>query len=171
MKTKTNKISNPGRDKARPSRKTPVHQCVYRSDSRVPVVFLTVCSKDKKKIFNNQDVHELLKTVWINAALWITGRYIIMPDHIHLFCSPDRNDSIPLSRWVQYWKSQASLRWPQKEEQPVWQKSFWDTQIRHGESYQSKWEYVRQNPVRAGLCGSANDWPYQGELNTLNWHD
>jgi hypothetical protein len=32
-----------------------------------------------------------------------------------------------------------------------------------------KWSYVRENPVRAGLVARAEDWPYQGELNVLDW--
>lgn len=47
----------------------------------------------------------------------------------------------------------------------------WDTQLRAGESYDAKWEYVRQNGVRHGLATAANEWPYQGELNILQWHD
>jgi len=32
-----------------------------------------------------------------------------------------------------------------------------------------KWLYVRENPVRAGLVRSAEDWPYAGELNDLTF--
>jgi len=36
--------------------------------------------------------------------------------------------------------------------------------LRNDESYTQKWEYVRENPVRAGLVPRADDWPYQGEF-------
>jgi REP element-mobilizing transposase RayT len=52
---------------------------------------------------------------------------------------------------------------------PLWQRHFWDTQLRKGESYDEKWEYVVKNPVRAGLAKQSQDWPYQGELNALAW--
>jgi hypothetical protein len=48
-------------------------------------------------------------------------------------------------------------------------RDFWDTQLRRQESYDSKWEYVISNPVRAGLVKEPNDWPFQGELNVLPW--
>ena len=35
---------------------------------------------------------------------------------------------------------------------------------RSDESYSQKWNYVRENPVRAGLVKSVEDWPYQGEI-------
>jgi len=28
-----------------------------------------------------------------------------------------------------------------------------------------KWEYIRQNPVRAGLVSVPDDWPYQFQFN------
>ncbi len=34
-----------------------------------------------------------------------------------------------------------------------------------------KWEYIRHNPVRAGLVNDPDDWPYQGEMHVLRWHD
>jgi putative transposase len=47
--------------------------------------------------------------VWQQASLWLVGRYVIMPDHIHLFCAPNMLPMTPLKQWVKYWKSLASL--------------------------------------------------------------
>jgi hypothetical protein len=41
---------------------------------------------------------------------------------------------------------------------------FFDHVLRSDESYSQKWNYVRENPARAGLVNSAEDWPYQGEI-------
>ena len=54
---------------------------------------------------------------------------------------------------------------------PLFQRDCWDRQLRTGESYKQKWEYVRNNPVRKGLVANADEWPYQGELNVLAWHE
>ena len=53
---------------------------------------------------------------------------------------------------------------PTKPNAAFWQPGFFDHLLRNDESYAQKWEYVRQNPVRAGLVKSAEDWPYQGEV-------
>jgi len=45
-----------------------------------------------------------------------------------------------------------------------WQPGFFDHVLRSDESYAEKWNYVRDNPVRAGLVKAADDWPYQGEI-------
>ncbi len=50
---------------------------------------------------------------------------------------------------------------------PFWQKEFFDHLIRSGESYSEKWEYMRQNPVRAGLVSNADDWKYSGHIHYI----
>ena len=54
---------------------------------------------------------------------------------------------------------------------PLFQRDCWDRQLRTGESYVQKWEYVRNNPVRKGLVAHADEWPYQGQVNVLEWHE
>ncbi len=49
----------------------------------------------------------------------------------------------------------------------LWQQGFFDHVLRSEESYAQKSEYVRQNPVRAGLTTRADDWPFQGEIHPL----
>ena len=51
----------------------------------------------------------------------------------------------------------------------LWQRDGWDTQLRSGELYHEKWEYVRMNPVRKLLTDDPAKWPFQGELNELLW--
>jgi putative transposase len=46
----------------------------------------------------------------------------------------------------------------------LWQPGFFDHILRSNESYGEKGNYVRENPVRAGLVKSGGDWPYQGEI-------
>jgi putative transposase len=106
---------------------------------------------------------------WRRAESWSVGRYVVMPDHLHLFCAPAVFPIEPLMQWVRYWKSIASRNWPRAHEQPIWQRDFWDTQLRRSENYDSKWQYVVDNPVRAGLARKADEWPFQGELSFLPW--
>jgi hypothetical protein len=50
---------------------------------------------------------------------------------------------------------------------PHWQKGFFDHVLRSSESYDEKWQYVLQNPVRAELVSRNEDWPYQEEIHSL----
>lgn len=51
----------------------------------------------------------------------------------------------------------------------MWQLDFWDTQLRSAVHYVEKWEYVRMNPLRAGLVDKSEDWRFQGTMNDLPW--
>ncbi|MDF7807029.1 cobyric acid synthase [Pontiellaceae bacterium B12219] len=162
-------------------RKHPAHFPPIEHHNTPTIIFLTVCSKDRKPVFNTDQMHMLLRKAWKTADTWLVGKYMIMPDHIHLFCSP-RDREVSLNTWVSYWKSliSRSLRGhgilssvspggtgPSSSQ--LFQRDFWDTQLRRGEHYSEKWAYVRDNPVRAKFVATAENWPFQGELNTLIW--
>ncbi len=123
-------------------RKHPIPLDVHDRQDTPLIVFLTVCTKGRKPILASSEAHALLIDAWRSAKMWQVGRYVIMPDHVHLFCAPAESETQPL---------------------------FWDTQLRRSESYDQKWRYVVENPVRAALVTRAEDWPYQGELNELRW--
>jgi len=150
-------------------RQHPAHHPVKERHNEPIIVFLTICSKNRKRILGCKDVVETVISAWTGARSWLVGRYIFMPDHIHLFCAPATSPAEPLKQWVRYWKNLASRSWPRAEEHPIWQRDFWDTQLRRSENYSSKWIYVADNAVRAGLVKRAEDWPFQGELNFLPW--
>ena len=139
---------------------------VFITPDQPTIVFLTVCTKDRQPWLTQAHVHQALREVWTSATVWMVGWYVLMPDHLHVFCAP--NDlNFELNTWVTYWKRQFSrLHLPGTG---AWQRDGWDTRLRRSESYAQKWEYVRQNPVRKGLCATPEEWPYQGELNVLAW--
>jgi len=116
-------------------------------------------------------VKKLLVDAWNAADFWSVGRYVILPDHLHLFCAPNTFPPQPLKNWISFWKNSVMRKWPNRDEVPLWQAEYWDRQLRRGESYSEKWDYVERNPVRHGHVLHAHDWPYQGELNILQWHD
>ena len=156
-------------DVALPKRSYPAHQPVLDVGNRANIIFLTVCTKSRDSILAFDDIHELIVNSWKKANKWVVGRYLLMPDHIHLFCSPAEFPHVSLRTWMKFWKSTVSKNWPRKSEKPIWQKDGWDTQLRKGDSYSEKWAYIAENPVRAGLIGKSEDWPFQGELSQLMW--
>ena len=150
-------------------RKHPVHLPPREVFNTPIIIFLTVVTKERKPILADPAAHYALLNAWSAAETWLVGRYVVMPDHVHLFCAPGALLAEPLIKWVSFWKSQCSQSWPRRGDGPVWQRHFWDTQLRRGESYDAKWDYVVANPVRAGLVSRVEDWPYQGVLNELRW--
>jgi REP element-mobilizing transposase RayT len=87
-----------------------------------------------------------------------------MPDHIHLFVAMPAI-GITLSEWIHALRTVVGKKLLRLGVQkPHWQEGFFDHVLRSAESYAQKWEYVRMNPVRAGLVKDPDDWPYQGEM-------
>ena len=85
-----------------------------------------------------------------------------MPDHLHLFVSGSQE--FRLEQWGRMLKLVLGRATTATAVSKMWERGFFDHVIRNAESYAQKWEYVRQNPVRAGLVERAEDWPFQGEI-------
>jgi REP-associated tyrosine transposase len=91
-----------------------------------------------------------------------------MRDHVHFFCSAELNAKT-LPTFMQAWKQWTSKRIARELKLPgtIWQEEFFDHVLRSSESYSQKWDYVRENPVRAGLVKSSDEWPWQSEIESL----
>src|SRR5438105_10800635 len=91
------------------------------------------------------------------------GRYVIMPDHNHLFVCGDLQ--FHLGKWIKSLKQALgkSISKDVKQDR-TWQEGFFDHVLRSDESMAQKWDYIKENPVRAGLVTDSADWPYQSEI-------
>lgn len=130
------------------------------------IVFLTVCTKDRRRWLASQEAHQLLRAVWLEGNAWLVGRYVLMPDHLHLFAAP-YDLRFTIEAWCVYWKRRFTQA--HKNSGWKWQASAFHHRLRHGESYDEKWRYVMENPVRAKLVTSSFQWPYQGFIHELPW--
>ena len=138
-----------------------------------PVYFLAACTAQRQKILTKPSVAAILMESWLAAPEvhgWVVGRYVIMPDHVHFFAST-RPESKSLSAFMRDWKKWTAhgITAEGRIESPVWQREFFDHLLRSPHSYSEKWDYVRQNPVRAGLVGAVEAWPYAGECLPLGY--
>ena len=155
-----------GRDSVEPlglrQRKHPA-KGVFIFRGQATIVFVTICSRHREKNLANPVVHDALLRAWTKADRWMIGAYMIMPDHIHFFCSPI-DESVEIEPWITFWKRAFRRGLPGA---PRFQSDSFHHRLRGEESYTEKWDYVQANPVRAGLAEKAEEWPYQGVLNEL----
>ena len=131
-----------------------------------PVYFVTFCTHERQRFLAKDEVHTafVLFAKRANHNFNVSvGRYVIMPDHVHLFVRGDYN--FRLGAWIgglkQALAKSATLS---RAKGQIWEEGFFDHVLRSNESYSQKWNYVRENPVRAGLVKSAANWPYQGQI-------
>jgi putative transposase len=130
------------------------------------VYFVTFCTHHRRAILANSAVKDAFQEFAMRGGVKrnvAVGRYVIMPDHIHLFvCGPD---DFVLGRWVGSLKQTLAKAMRHKlPDNPIWQRGLFDHVLRNDESYGQKWNYVRDNPVRAGFVTKPEDWPYSGEI-------
>ncbi len=46
----------------------------------------------------------------------------------------------------------------------VWQDGRYDRLIRNRQEFENTWEYIRQNPVKAGLCNTPEEYQFFWEI-------
>jgi hypothetical protein len=73
----------------KPCRKRPAHFPAVTVGFKSIIIFLTVCTRQRKPLLANDEAAQLIIEAWQAANFWRVGRYVIMPDHIHLFCGPN----------------------------------------------------------------------------------
>jgi len=88
---------------------------------------------------------------------------VVMPDHVHMLLTPmsDREGwpyALPAILKVIKGVSARSVNKLLGSCGPVWQDESFDHLLRSDESLAEKREYIRQNPVRAGLVARAEDY-------------
>ena len=142
------------------------------------LVVLTINTEKREPWLANERVHRLLHQTWSEASAWRVGDYLLMPDHLHLFCAP-RDLSFTIETWISYWKREFALKHkqlagtlaPPPLTRPEWkfQSRGWHHRLRDGENYLGKWIYVQENPVRKGLVKRIEDWPFKGRVFDLIW--
>ena len=92
--------------------------------------------------------------------------WCIMPNHVHVLIEP----LVSLPKIVQSWKSFTG-RWALSHNAELelgvpapghafWMRDYWDRYIRDERHLQAVIDYIHENPVTAGLCPSAPDWPW-----------
>ena len=140
---------------------------------RNPIYFITAATFRRERFLADSKVHKALTNFAEEGpdhGAWL-GAYVLMPDHLHAFVTLDDRE-ITLSLWVKSLKNALSkaLR-ASGVPAPHWQKGFFDHVLRSVESYEEKWHYVRENPVRANLVSRWKDWPYHGEPQRLEYRE
>jgi putative transposase len=129
-----------------------------------PLYFVTFCTHERKRFLATHEVHSVFVLFAERAKSHFNvavGRYVIMPDHVHLFLRGSPN--FRLGAWIGALKQAlAKAGMLSRTQGQIWQEGFFDHVLRSNENYSQKWNYIRENPVRAGLVESAAHWPYQG---------
>jgi putative transposase len=132
------------------------------------ILWCTVCTQDRGDWCASAEVMSLLHDIWENeATAWLVGDYLLMPDHVHFFCTPSANFFFEIERWTAFWKDRFAKRCHQPEWR--WQRGIFHHRLRSEREYTEKSDYMLNNPVRKKLTPHPEEWPWPGRVNVIRW--
>ncbi|MFT5083861.1 MAG: putative transposase [Lentisphaeria bacterium] len=138
--------------------------------------FFTVVTYRRRPIFvDNSVVDELRKAIKEvkQQSPFVVDAWVVLPDHMHCVWSLPEGDADYSKRMGQIKSNftrrvkgrfhQSSLLTDAKQrkrESTIWQRRFWEHEIRDQVDFENHINYVHYNPVKHGLVKRIADWPY-----------
>ena len=97
-----------------------------------------------------------------NNERYFLHAWTIMPNHVHVLFAP--LDSFPLSEILHTWKSFTAKQANRllKRTGAFWQREYFDKLMKSERQFEFTVRYILNNPVKAGLCEAAFQWPWSG---------
>ena len=138
--------------------------------------FFTVVTYRRRHLFeqpeNRQILREVVQTVRQRHP-FIINAWVLLPEHMHcIWTLPQENSDFSV-RWsliksgfsrrakafchLEEWMNDSKRK---HRETTIWQRRFWEHQIRSDDEYQTYMDYTHFNPVKHGLVQQVVDWPY-----------
>jgi putative transposase len=137
--------------------------------------FFTVVTCRRRPLFDQEEARQLLREavrrVRTNNPFTIDA-WVLLPNHMHCGWTLPPGDDRYSARWslikslfskeakgyyhMSEWMNDSKRK---HRESTIWQRRFWEHQIRDEQDYRSHLDYIHFNPVKHGLVGRVGDWP------------
>jgi putative transposase len=138
--------------------------------------FFTVVSYERRPILCDEAIRHSLRiaidNVRLNRPFSIDG-WVLMPDHLHCIWTLPEGDIDFSTRWLLIKRSVSRFSKPvaldpelrshsarRHRESTIWQRRFWEHQIRDELDFERHLDYIHFNPVKHGYVQRAVDWPF-----------
>ena len=138
--------------------------------------FFTVVAYRRQQILCSEAIRSALratiKTVRV-ARPFVIDAWVLLPDYLHCVWTLPDNDADFSTRWMMIkravslacredyrragWVTASKLK---HRESTIWQRRFWEHQIRNENDFDRHVDYIHFNPVKHGHVQHAVDWPY-----------
>ena len=127
-------------------------------------------------------LREAFRAVWATHPFTIDA-IVVLPEHVHAIWTLPPDDADYALRW-RLIKTRFSRGLPDtearsasrvvKRERGIWQRRYWEHEIRDEHDMQRHVDYIHINPVKHGYVERASDWPHssihryiaKGDLST-----
>lgn len=121
--------------------------------------FITASTAGKRHLLQTDRAAALFVDVlyhYRDEKKYLVHEFVVMPDHFHLLISP----LVTLERAMQLIKGGFSFRAKREIRSwgEIWEASYLDRRVRDDDEYDRITRYIRENPVKAGLASSAEEY-------------
>ncbi|MCU0600432.1 MAG: transposase [Desulfobacterales bacterium] len=145
-----------------------------RAQTKGGTFFFTVVTLKREPILTESDNVQILRKSFKNIMVkhsFKIDAFVLLPDHLHCIWKLPDGDHDFSTRW-RLIKSDFTRRCDNKfkfmplgsradkKEQTIWQRRFWEHQIRDEEDFQKHVEYIHYNPVKHKYVSSPKDWEF-----------
>jgi len=138
--------------------------------------FFTVVAFNRRNLFAEESARECLRHAWSEIKKQRPFELIalcLLPNHLHCIWKLPDNDADFSTRWSsikgifsrEYLKNgglvgDRNKSRERQREAALWQRRFWEHQIRDEDDLQKHINYIHYNPLKHGLVESLEDWPW-----------
>ena len=142
-----------------------------RSQAAGAMYFFIVTLADRRSALLTESI-EKLRIAYGDACTkhpFHTVAICVLPEHLHAIWQLPANDAGFSRRWSAI-KTAFSRGFPAgptrtasksaRREKGIWQRRYWEHQIRDDDDLQRHVDYIHFNPVKHGLVSRVQDWPY-----------
>ena len=85
--------------------------------------------------------------------------YVVMPNHVHILLEPLASLR-KITLGIKGASAREANRALRRTDKAFWQDESFDHWVRNGAQFERIRGYIEQNPVKAGLVATAEDWPW-----------
>ena len=147
-----------------------------RSKTQGGTWFFTLVSYRRRSIFTHpasiKTLREMIQRVRL-AHPFIIDAWVLLPDHMHFIWTLPQGDNDYSKRiglikagFTQHsknlfhreeWMNDSKRK---HRESTIWQRRFWEHEIRNEQDYSRHMDYVHVNPLKHAWVNRVIDWPY-----------
>jgi putative transposase len=138
--------------------------------------FFTVVTHRRRQILCDKPIRRALRNAIESVRAtrpFVIDAWVLLPDHLHCIWTLPEGDADFSTRWAVIKRAVSVAcrgayhrdEWVtatknKRRESTMWQRRFWEHQIRSDEDFARHMDYIHFNPVKHGYVASASDWPY-----------
>jgi putative transposase len=136
---------------------------IARRVRQAGVYFATTDTWERHAVFINTDLARIVVEQIVSCrdrGFYRLHAFVLMPEHLHILLTP--GDETSIERAMQMIKGGSSHRIGIEKPQAfvVWHRSFHDRWIREAEQFWQAKSYIEQNPVKARLVETAEQYAW-----------